>query len=116
MALSEQLDHLDTCRRRFPPGRRLLLSLRVNGAGRSVSGRLRLHSLEGVVDGTVDGNVLRLSGTLADQQIRLTITSWNTRIDGDQMSGTFTFRVRPRVLPGTARATASVRVLGRVSG
>lgn len=91
------------------------MSIRLSGEGSNLRGRVVLGDVEGAVTGVAGSSGdLSLTGTLSDDVIRLTLTEWDTKLRNGQMSGTFSFRARGRVLPGTANAKATVRVLGRV--
>jgi hypothetical protein len=104
-----------TCRQRFPRGNPILMRLTISDGGPSVTGKLTLGDIAGNVDGTSEpSGALSLGGSLRDEVMTIVLTSWHSQLQDGTMTGSFAFRVRPRVFPGTATVAARIRVLGRV--
>ncbi len=98
----------------FPVGSRLPVELLLEQNGNDVAGLVAFGDLLGQVSGTISSSgVLTLQGAAQLGTTTVTITSWNTPLSGDSMTGTFVFNVNDRSLPGVATVTARIASMTR---
>lgn len=87
----------------YPPGTTLPIRLDLTQNGSSVTGRIELGAVTGVVTGVVRSNgLLTLSGTARGGTTSAEITYWDTRALGNAMDGYFTFNATYTNIPGIA--------------
>lgn len=87
----------------YPPGTTLPIRLDLTQTGSSVTGRIELGAVTGVVSGVVRSNgLLTLSGTARGGTTAAEITYWDTRAIGNAMDGFFTFNATYTNIPGIA--------------
>jgi hypothetical protein len=96
----------------YPVGTPLPIGINLSQTGNLVSGTFSLGAATGPVNGVVTNGVLSLQGTGASGPISVTITSWNTRVNGNVMEGNITYAIT--VIGATGPATVVTR-LGRVT-
>jgi hypothetical protein len=86
-------------------GTSLPITLVLSQNGSAVSGTAYFGQVSGVVTGVVSqAGTLTLQGTSQSGELR--ITSWNTPISGNSMTGVIGFNVSSSMLPGVAGITA----------
>lgn len=91
----------------YPVGTSLPIDLVLTQNGSNVSGNAYFGQVSGVVTGVVSsGGTLTLQGTANSSTVTITITNWNTPINGNAMTGVIGFNVGSRTLPGVAAITA----------
>ncbi|MDP1570582.1 MAG: hypothetical protein Q8L86_11320 [Vicinamibacterales bacterium] len=87
----------------YPPGTTLPLRIDLTQTGSTVTGRIELGAVTGVVSGVVRSNgLLTLSGTARGGTTTAEITYWDTRAIGNAMDGYFTFNATYTNIPGVA--------------
>jgi hypothetical protein len=96
----------------YPVGAPLPIGINLSQTGNLVSGIFALGAATGPVNGVVTNGVLTLRGTGVSGPTSVTITSWNTRVNGNVMEGEITYAVT--VIGATGPATVVTR-LGRVT-
>ena len=77
----------------YPVGAPLPFGVNLTQVGDRVSGMFALGAATGPVTGVVTNGVLSLQGTGTSGPVRVTITSWNTRVNGNAMEGNVTYAV-----------------------
>lgn len=91
----------------YPVGTSLPIDLVLTQSGSNVSGTAHFGQVTGVVTGVVSsGGTLSLQGSANSGTLTITITSWNTPVSGNGMTGLIGFNVGSRSLPGVAGITA----------
>jgi len=91
----------------YPVGTSLPVDLALTQNGGNVSGTVYFGQVSGVVTGVIStAGTLSLQGTANDASLTITITNWNTQINGNAMTGVIGFNVGSRALPGVAAITA----------
>lgn len=96
----------------YPVGTPLPIGMSLSQTGNLVSGLFTLGAATGPVQGVVNNGVLSLQGTGQSGPTTVTITSWNTRVNGSVMEGNITYAIT--VIGATGPATVVTR-LGRVT-
>ncbi len=98
----------------FPVGSTLPIELLLEQDGSNVVGLVAFGDLVGEVRGTVSSTgTLSLQGSAQLGSTTVTITSWNTQVSGDAMSGTIAFNLSDRSVPGVAAVTARLQNMTR---
>jgi len=98
----------------FPVGSTLPIELLLEQSGNNVNGLVAFGDLIGEVSGTVSQTgVLTLQGSARLGGTTVTITSWNTQVSGDAMTGPITFNLSANTLPGVAAITARLTNMTR---
>jgi hypothetical protein len=98
----------------YPVGTSLPIDLALTQNGSSVSGTAHFGQVSGPVSGAVSsGGTLTLQGTAASAGLTITITNWNTPINGNSITGGIGFNVGSGALPGVAAITARIANLTR---
>ena len=98
----------------YKVGTRAVFSVTLTQSGGTVSGTANLFGLTGPVTGTVNGNALTLAGTLRDNQgFTSVITSWNTSISGNAMTGNLAYSLTFNGVPGNAGIVADLSGVAR---
>ncbi len=93
----------------FKVGSRLTFSVTLTQSGNTVTGTADLGGTTGPVTGTVNGSTVTLSGTLRDNQgFTSVITSWNTSISGNAMTGSLAYSLTFNGVPGNAGIVADL--------
>jgi hypothetical protein len=91
----------------YPVGSSLPMRLTLTQSGGSVTGTLSLGQVTGSVTGSISGTGdLTLSGTVNASGSVGRLTSWTTRVIGNQMSGNFGFDATFTGTPGVAAIRA----------
>lgn len=98
----------------YPPGTRLPIRLDLTQSGATVSGRIELGNLTGIVNGVVRSNgLLTLSGTARSGTFAAEITYWDTVAIGNTMEGYFTFNATVVNVPGVAVVVTTLQGVTR---
>ena len=98
----------------YPVGTSLPLDLVLIQTGSNVSGTAYFGQISGVVTGVVSqAGTLTLHGSAQSGGLGITITNWNTPINGSSMTGLIGFNVGSNSLPGVAAITARLSNLTR---
>lgn len=93
----------------YKVGTRFVFSVTLTQSGNTVSGTANLAGPTGPVTGTINGNTLTLTGTLRDNQgFTSVITSWNTTLAGNAMTGTVGYSLTFNGVPGNAGIVADL--------
>ncbi len=91
----------------YPVGTSLPIDLVLTQNGSSVSGTAYFGQISGVVTGAVSqAGTLTLQGSAQSGGLAITITNWNTPINGSSMTGVIGFNVGSNGLAGVAAITA----------
>jgi hypothetical protein len=98
----------------------LPITARFEQNGNAIAGVVTYQGVASSVEGSLNGNVVRLDGGFGDdpQALRFEIRNWRTEFVGaDEMSGTFTLNVTAARtgLPSAASVTILVSKLRRSS-
>lgn len=90
----------------FQLGARFPITIELTQSGSTVTGAMSLGAIRGTVNGSVLNQRLILSGTLiysdaaSGLTLTNTITSWDTSITSDVLTGFFALNIRFNVFPG----------------
>lgn len=91
----------------YPPGSQLPIALALAQTGSNVSGTVFFGQVSGPVTGAVSSaGTLTLQGAAVSGPLTLTISNWNTPINGNAMTGVIGFTVGSSGTPGVAAITA----------
>jgi hypothetical protein len=98
----------------YPVGTVLPLRLNLTQSGASVTGTASFGQVTGPVSGIVTGDgVLTLQGTATSGTLSLQLTSWNTRLAGNAMTGTITYNAAITGIPGVGVVTSRLQNVTR---
>ena len=75
----------------YPVGTTLPISMTLSQIGGSVTGTFALGQVTGRVNGSVNNGVLTLAGSATSGTLTATISSWNTRLNGNSMEGNINY-------------------------
>ncbi|MEP7116928.1 MAG: choice-of-anchor D domain-containing protein [Acidobacteriota bacterium] len=93
----------------YKVGAGLTFSVTLTQSGNTVAGTANLGGPTGPVTGTVAGSTVTLTGTLRDNQgFTSVITSWNTSISGNAMTGNLAYSLTFNGVPGNAGIVADL--------
>lgn len=98
----------------YPVGASLPIRLILTQTGSSVSGVVEFGQVTGPVQGAVSpGGALVLQGTATNGELTIAITSWNTSIVGDSLTGAISVNIGARSIFGVAAITARLSEVRR---
>lgn len=98
----------------YPVGTSLPITLVLTQNGGSVSGTAYFGQVSGAVSGGVSAaGVLTLQGAAQSGGLTITITGWNTLINGNSLTGLIGFNVGSSAAPGVAAITARLSEVTR---
>jgi hypothetical protein len=106
------------CSGNFTPGAQLPISMSLGQNSNSVSGNMSLGSFSGNFQGTASASGLTGTATLATVNLNgvsviPNVPAWSSTLNGNAMTGSFTYTFAVAGLSGVAAVTATIQTLTR---